>query len=1151
MSMEDNKTPDVPWQQILDSLESNQEYQRLKDVPGGDKYHREGSAMVHTAMTVEAAKKEFGEDSFMVLVAALHDVGKIYTARPKDENNYEYPFHAKTGAEDKILSQFIPQDHPLYKTIQWYVANHMKPMFFIDKDPEKLANEKKFIMLYAPSRLATMENLARLTKCDINGSRSEEPQTRNLEYLDKLIKEDRMITPKDEKGKYYVELGRERIPISEQLAEHIHKQNYTLANGKEFSKDFPKTITHTNLAFLTKSDGYEAAKHGSLEEAQKVVSLVIKPDHLEKLAKDYPGAVIVYSRTPENGNKLPQAYAMLLEQKGFSVNHDIHQVLSPHHTGVADTERLLSRARFAGKIEADKNYIILDDQVSSGATIRDMKDFIQSQGGNVIAVTSLSTSRGATFIAPKEERIQELEDLGVTDEQLSRLGISNSIRNLTSNEAERLARLVEGRQRERENPQELDEAATRTRNTNAVRTINLPVAPPPLQRTYNSNNNNQMEENLEKKMTPSEQRANIIIEALQRGINTKDGVYANSEQRQEPRRYYPDKNGSTTISPGNGILLALEAENKGYNTNMWMTFREATNSKNPVKGHSQSVPIMWKFWDTFESKDANKAQISRQQWQSLPQYEQSNWKPIAKDFDMPVFNIDQTILPNKRKADYAELLASEGGVEDRIRAKTGEEPTKTDLAKEDRSSKNNLNAAIASFIDNVDANLVRVKYTDSSTPRFNPQHDSVTIPDGKGKPRDQWAQGVVRQISRATQGDIRLNSENDAPKAQLVAELASAYWMIKHGRPASLTPQGQHQAETWIKELQKNPHLADEVLNDVSKVVRLMEKADRGERVTLNIDPTQKAAKDLAAAAKRQETTMQFDYNSMIKQNDKWILLVKPKGENAFAVEPTPEDRGLFFNTIKNPALSPQDKDAFRATFAQKYVEAAQQNKAAIIDVFGKPTAQESAIISNPNVILNTRKEPIITASLNGQKQQGRMLTPDEWHTLLIAPNPKEYKTFLAAKAYAPEIKQILERQSVSPSLPFEQTPQQKAGMALRNQMDDVKRQNPGAVLLFKDKEGYSMYEEDARKASHILDRKPEAINVFQREDGSVMARLHIHTNELNSTVQKLASAGVSAITLGTNVKEQQVQSDEPKVAREILQQDESQDEQVSRGRGR
>ena len=51
---------------------------------------------------------------------------KIYSSVCHGPNDWTYPGHAKAGADN--LDKFLPTSHPDFSKVQWYIANHIKPI---------------------------------------------------------------------------------------------------------------------------------------------------------------------------------------------------------------------------------------------------------------------------------------------------------------------------------------------------------------------------------------------------------------------------------------------------------------------------------------------------------------------------------------------------------------------------------------------------------------------------------------------------------------------------------------------------------------------------------------------------------------------------------------------------------------------------------------------------------------------------------------------------------------------------------------------------------------------------------------------------------------------------------------------------------------
>ena len=155
------------------------EFQKLREIGGHKVYHLEGDAYTHTMLVMLQAIKLFGIDSPMVLVAELHDIGKIYSSVCNGPGDWKYPNHAKIGAEN--LDKFLPTSYPEFFSVQWYIANHIKPLFWRGKDLKIVISS-----MQVPEGCSIVA-LAELAICDILGSKSVEPQDELLNFLQDFV----------------------------------------------------------------------------------------------------------------------------------------------------------------------------------------------------------------------------------------------------------------------------------------------------------------------------------------------------------------------------------------------------------------------------------------------------------------------------------------------------------------------------------------------------------------------------------------------------------------------------------------------------------------------------------------------------------------------------------------------------------------------------------------------------------------------------------------------------------------------------------------------------------------------------------------------------------------------------------------------------
>jgi hypothetical protein len=216
---------------------------------------------------------------------------------------------------------------------------------------------------------------------------------------------------------------------------------FSVDSVKPWPADFPKADVHTTRQAVKSKYGelFEKAKAGDVDSAIEFVLAVVKPEKIKALSKKYPGAIVVPVRAEEatGYNQIPAAFAQAVgEIGGFGVDTEIVQSVRAQHTGKDAMDRIIRRAQFDGEVEAGKQYIIVDDHITQGGTVGELRHYIENNGGQVVFITGLTASMGSTTIAIQSETIRLLnEKFGSKfNEQLRSAGIAGSVEALTESE---------------------------------------------------------------------------------------------------------------------------------------------------------------------------------------------------------------------------------------------------------------------------------------------------------------------------------------------------------------------------------------------------------------------------------------------------------------------------------------------------------------------------------------------------------------------------------------------------------------------------------------------------------------------------------------------------------------------------------------------
>ena len=219
-----------------------------------------------------------------------------------------------------------------------------------------------------------------------------------------------------------------------------------MPEGRVWGGSFPAVINHTSSAIARKHPDFHAAKHGNFDAALRLVNDFVKDDKVKYIAQSYPNAHVVYNHKMQGGNvnMIPAAYAAKFSAIGMEVEHGIIAVTDVSHTNAPDISRISKRVRFEGDVKKGTDYILLDDFITSGAELRDMRDYIQSKGGNVVMMTTFGHGSFGKLkdIRINSSLIERLKASGITDQDLRKYGIASEIGCLTIGEAAKLSRLV-------------------------------------------------------------------------------------------------------------------------------------------------------------------------------------------------------------------------------------------------------------------------------------------------------------------------------------------------------------------------------------------------------------------------------------------------------------------------------------------------------------------------------------------------------------------------------------------------------------------------------------------------------------------------------------------------------------------------------------
>ena len=397
----------------------------------------------------------------------------------------------------------------------------------------------------------------------------------------------------------------------------------------------------------------------------------------------------------------------------------------------------------------------------------------------------------------------------------------------------------------------------------------------------------------------AEKQVTLISEALDQASNTQ-GYWLNPSGKTYPI-IYPK---GVSVSPFNALIMALHSDKNDSRSNLFTTFSEAKAQGYAVREHEKGVPFIFYNWNRYVNIHNPDDKIYRADYLKLDDAGKKMYKGIHNREIRTLFTLDQTTRPLADKRGYEKTLEHYGTAEDR-----GVENA------DDRK----LHIRFNDFLLKMRDNFIPIRTDGTGIAHFETDKDAVYLPRQKDfEQYTDYVQEALRQIISATGHQQRLAREGtemkngtgpaeDARKQErLIVELASGVKMMELGLPGRLTGESLKLVDYWKRELQENPNLIDIVESEVNNALKVIEKAELGEKI------------EYATLRRHQETTeikeqlpKHYEVVESIKQHpdkeNRTIVVVKdPKEKTADVIlpegaslDPEKQDKGLNKQRIR------------------------------------------------------------------------------------------------------------------------------------------------------------------------------------------------------------------------------------------------------------
>ena len=297
----------------------------------------------------------------------------------------------------------------------------------------------------------------------------------------------------------------------------------------------------------------------------------------------------------------------------------------------------------------------------------------------------------------------------------------------------------------------------------------------------------------------------------------------------------PQNISGRTYSGGNSFFLMADTSEKGYNTPVYMTFKQAKDRNLHVNAGEKSVPV---FKWGLSIKDENGKTVSEEDYDAMTKGERDKLsvRPYPKVYH--VFNIDQTNLSEVNKKKYDAIVA---------RFKAPDEEVKDSKGMYINDALDRMFKEKAWHCD--------IRYNKPSSRAFYvPSQDFIVLPMKEqfniGKTTEEvyrdgmeYYSTALHEMAHSTGHASRLNRQFGSKRTEgyaheeLIAEMTAALVGSTMGFDKKILENNANYLKGWLENLKRNPESITTIMSDVGKASdMIIEKIDE-QRVALGQTP--------------------------------------------------------------------------------------------------------------------------------------------------------------------------------------------------------------------------------------------------------------------------------------------------------------------------
>lgn len=170
-------------------------------------------------------------------------------------------------------------------------------------------------------------------------------------------------------------------------------------------ENFPRVVPMSSGVALQNHPLHAAAKAGDMDAAAQLVLDLAKPDKIKLLAAQFPNAVVVpvHAQEAHGINHIPRKFADFISHiAGLEADTEIIQSSTAFRTGKGGWYRLAFRPSFEGEVQPGREHILVDDCITGGGSLSELRQHVIRGGGKVVAMSTIGYAQFSTNIALTE-----------------------------------------------------------------------------------------------------------------------------------------------------------------------------------------------------------------------------------------------------------------------------------------------------------------------------------------------------------------------------------------------------------------------------------------------------------------------------------------------------------------------------------------------------------------------------------------------------------------------------------------------------------------------------------------------------------------------------------------------------------------------------